>query len=93
MPRGTSPCEDAVMETIAIGASCPWNLSTVPTRTAWKAGRGEGVTDDCDLSVVRSDDQEVAGNQRARSRGVVRVIPDGAQARAHLRHDLRGLLG
>lgn len=33
IPRGTSPWDEAVIETIAIGASWPWNLSTVPTRT------------------------------------------------------------
>jgi hypothetical protein len=34
IPRGTSPCEEAVIEMKATGASWPWNLSTVPTFTA-----------------------------------------------------------
>ena len=33
MPRGTSSIEEAVIETRQTGASWPWNLSTVPTRT------------------------------------------------------------
>ena len=33
MPRGTSPCDDATSEITVSGASWPWNLSTVPTRT------------------------------------------------------------
>src|SRR3546814_7422442 len=32
MPRAVSSAEEAVMETRHIGASWPWNLSTVPTR-------------------------------------------------------------
>src|SRR5688572_32778811 len=32
MPRGASSADDDAIEYIAIGASCPWNLSTVPTR-------------------------------------------------------------
>ena len=31
-PRVVSSAEEAVMDTSAIAASCPWNLSTVPTR-------------------------------------------------------------
>src|ERR1700733_2109673 len=34
MPRGTSTCEEAVIEMKATGASWRWNLSTVPTFTA-----------------------------------------------------------
>ena len=33
MPRGTSSIEEAVIDTRQTGASWPWNLSTVPTRT------------------------------------------------------------
>ena len=33
-PRGTSAVDDAVIDTITTGASWPWNLSTVPTRTS-----------------------------------------------------------
>ncbi len=57
----------------------PLELVDGPDSHGLKASRGERVTNECDLSVVRSDDQEVAGNQRPRRRGVVRVIPDGAR--------------
>ena len=36
-PREVSSEDEAVMETSATGASCPWNLSTVPTRIVGRA--------------------------------------------------------
>ena len=34
IPRDTSECDDAAIDTMATGASWPWNLSTVPTATS-----------------------------------------------------------
>lgn len=36
-PRDVSSEDEAVIETSTIGASCPWNLSTVPTRIPGRA--------------------------------------------------------
>src|SRR4051812_11032464 len=65
IPRGTSPCEDAVMENDRDGRLLPLEFVDGPDSCGLEASRGEGVTNGCDLSVVRSDDQEVAGNERA----------------------------
>ena len=58
-PREVSSEDEAVMETSATGASCPWNLSTVPTRC------GQGTGELVYLRVVRSDHDDVALANRA----------------------------
>ena len=61
MPRGASSGDDVAMEKMTTGASCPWNLSTVPTRRPGQP-RQHGV----DLRVVGTDDEHVAAAEGAR---------------------------
>ena len=44
MPRGASSGEDVVSEYTLIGASWPWNLSTVPTRAPGGSRRAIAAT-------------------------------------------------
>ena len=64
MPRGTSSPEEQVIAKKTTGASCPWNMSTVPTRTPV----GHGLADPGDGEVVGRDHHQVAGLERARRR-------------------------
>ena len=99
MPRETSECDDAASDRIATAASCPWNLSTVPTRTSVEAGVVEGAAQLADLAVVGRDDDDVGGAQRSRpdrravGAALLRVVPGAAEQVVDEVADDRGLLG
>lgn len=68
-PRGASSPLELASETRTTGASCPWNLSTVPTRTPGRHARAERAH----LGVVGGDDEDVLDSERPRPPVGVRV--------------------
>ena len=84
--RGTSSPLEVAIEKKTMGASWPWNLSTVPTRTPAGQARAQAVH----LGVVGRDDHEVLVAERA---GRAVGVGEGAAAHAgDQRRDLGHLL-
>lgn len=92
MRRGTSPWEEAVIETSTTGASWPWNLSTVPSRTPPRLAIANASRMQMTCALY-GDDQEVVLDQATRSCRVAKVGPLLAEQPPHLDDDRVALLG
>ena len=89
MPRGTSSPLELAIEKKTTGASWPWNLSTVPTRTPAGSALARSSSH---LGVVGRDDHDVVGRRAAASPPSGRVDRRAEQRARSRRAIARGLL-